>query len=218
MIYPINEIFVTIQGEGAYSGTPSIFIRIQGCDVGCPWCDTRHTWELNQKITFDSMLDKVENSPQYADATLDDLYQYLKNSHIKHVVITGGEPAIYNLIPLGEIIIKLGKTVQIETSGTYPLQITDNIWVTLSPKIDMPGGRKVLSSSLLRANEIKMPVGKIDDIEKLKQLFLKHDLTNKKVFLQPLSTNKSATKLCIAQALENNWNLSVQIHKYLDIR
>jgi 7-carboxy-7-deazaguanine synthase len=222
MVYPINEIFVTLQGEGNYTGTPSIFIRLQGCDVGCPWCDTKHTWALNQenKVRFNIMLKKTEDSPKYAETQLQELSNYLQNNynHIKHVVITGGEPAMYNLKPLCELLEQLDKSIQIETSGTYQLLIIDSVWVTLSPKINMPNNKEVLKSVIFRANEIKMPIGKMEDINKLKKMILDTNIVNKKIFLQPLSQNQTATKMCIAQALENNWNLSVQLHKYLSIR
>lgn len=220
MLYPINEIFVTLQGEASYAGIPALFIRLQGCDVGCPWCDTKHTWELTNKINFEEMLQKNENSKTYAETTLQDLDNYLQKNHIniKHVVITGGEPAIYNLKPLCELLTNLGKSIQLETSGTYQLLIEDNVWVTLSPKIAMPNNKKVLDNALKRANEIKMPIGKIQDIIKLKQLINDHNIVNKKIYLQPLSQNPTATKICIAQAIKNNWYLSIQMHKYLDIR
>lgn len=220
MLYYINEIFVTLQGEASYAGIPSIFIRLQGCDVGCPWCDTKHTWLLNNKITFLMMLEKNENSQAYAEVTLQELSNYLKNNyqHIKHVVITGGEPAMYDLMPLCQLLNNLGKTVQIETSGTYQLLIPENVWVTLSPKISMPNNKEVLQSSVIRANEIKMPIGKMQDIIKLKKLIIDNSIIDKKIYLQPLSQNPTATKICIEQAIENNWILSVQMHKYLDIR
>jgi 7-carboxy-7-deazaguanine synthase len=222
MLYPINEIFVTLQGEGSYFGTPSIFIRLQGCDVGCPWCDTKHTWQLNSenKTKFAVMLKKINSSATYAETKLQDLSLYLGKNHtqIKHVVITGGEPAMYNLKPLCELLTSFGKSIQLETSGTYQLLITDNVWVTLSPKIDMPNHKEIIKNSIIRANEIKMPIGKMQDVFKLKEFIELHNINNKKIYLQPLSQNSTATKICILQAIENNWNLSIQMHKYLNIR
>lgn len=223
ILYPINEIFTTIQGEATYTGTPSVFIRLQGCDVGCSWCDTKHTWELDrdEKIDFINLLTKTEDKNNWAHASTRQIIEFIQANYpqIKHIVITGGEPAIYDLRPLCEDLEALGKNIQIETSGTEPLRISANTWVSLSPKIDMPGGKTVLGSCVMRANEIKMPIGKMADIQKLK-VFLVDNQVMKKVaiWLQPLSQSNSATKLCIEQALLNNWQLSLQTHKFINIR
>ncbi|MFN8770351.1 MAG: 7-carboxy-7-deazaguanine synthase QueE [Neisseriaceae bacterium] len=224
IIYPINEIFATIQGEATFAGKPSIFIRMQGCNVGCGWCDTKHTWELGQtdKKQFFEIINKQQDQNSWAQATLDEIIIYINNNypHIKHVVITGGEPAQYDLLPLCSAIENLGKKVQIETSGTEELKISEATWVTLSPKINMPGGKKIIGDNVLRANEIKMPIGKMADIEILQKFIdnYKIDEELKPIWLQPLSRNLTATKLCIEQALKHNWKLSIQIHKYLNIR
>lgn len=221
--YPINEIFATIQGEAAFTGTPSIFIRVQGCDVGCSWCDTRHTWNIDRtnQIELVTLLTKTHDKHSWANASIKQITEYIQAnySQIKHVVITGGEPAIYDLHPLCIALEELGKDIQIETSGTEMLRVSDNTWVTLSPKIDMPGGKVVLKECILRANEIKMPVGKNSDIQKLKS-FLATNLVspNTQVWLQPLSQSPAATNLCIEQALLNNWRLSLQTHKFINIR
>jgi 7-carboxy-7-deazaguanine synthase len=221
--YPVNEIFATIQGEATFAGTPSIFIRLQGCDVGCSWCDTKHSWNTHQinKIEWDNIPGKTSDKNSWAYATIGQIKKYMQTNYtqIKHVVITGGEPAIYDLSLLCLMLEEMGKNVQIETSGTSILKITPDTWVTLSPKIDMPGGKLVLSECVIRANEIKMPIGKIADIEKLK-LFLANDPIpeNVTVWLQPLSQNPGATKICIEQALLNNWRLSLQTHKFINIR
>lgn len=221
--YPINEIFATIQGEATFTGTASIFIRMQGCDVGCPWCDTKHTWDknLNNKISLIELNNKTNDKNTWASANLDDITQYIcaHFNHIKHVVITGGEPGLYDLSPLCNLLEINNKQVQIETSGTTELAITANTWVTLSPKINMPGNKPLLYSSVKRANEIKMPIGKMQDIENLYH-FLDYYRIAKSIpiWLQPLSQNITATTICIEQALQNNWHLSLQTHKFINIR
>ncbi len=222
---PINEIFVTIQGEGSFSGTPSIFIRLQFCDVGCHWCDTKHTWLLNEDniINFEELVTKERDSNKFSWCKIEDIVKYIEVNYpqIKHVVITGGEPCYFNIYLLCDQLEKLGKQVQIETSGTAEIKVTDNVWVTLSPKINMAGGKIVLKNSVARANEIKMPIGKQYDISVLEDFLKEHDylLTNKiKIWLQPLSTNNTATKICFNEALKNNWNLSIQVHKYINCR
>ena len=241
--YFINEIFATVQGEATFAGTPSIFIRLQGCNVGCPWCDTKHTWsieningvanpiidnqnkqqlEFNKQFDFRYILNKTGDDSNWEKITLINLIKYIETNseltHINHVVITGGEPAMYDLMPLCNALHQLGKTTQIETSGTENIKAPNSTWVTLSPKFNMPGGKHVLKCSIERANEIKMPIGKITDIENLKQFIASNHITKPSIWLQPLSQNTTATKLCIHHAMLNNWKLSIQVHKYLNIR
>ena len=219
----INEIFATLQGEATFTGTPSVFIRLQGCNVGCPWCDTKHTWKLDTAdiIEFSYLTTKTEDKNSWAQASVEQIIEFIQDNfpQIEHIVITGGEPAMYNLLPLCNALEELGKDIQIETSGTEPFQISNKTWVSLSPKIEMPGGKIVLDECIARANEIKMPIGKMADVEKLKQfLSANHVAKNIPVWLQPLSQNPSATKLCIEQAMLNNWRLSLQTHKFINIR
>lgn len=223
MNLPINEIFNSIQGEGSFTGMPSVFVRLQFCPVGCPWCDTKHTWpkDVNDKITFAEMLGKTKDSPEWSDTPIEVLTAFLIAQPEQHIVITGGEPCIYDLTELSTSLIKIGKSVQIETSGTSEVNAHDCTFITLSPKINMPGGLKVLTRAVNRANEIKMPVGKQKDVEVLKQ-FLNEmwdfDRVQPTIYLQPLSQNEKATELCIEQARQNGWRLSAQLHKYLNIR
>lgn len=224
LTYPINEIFATVQGEAIFTGMPSIFIRLQGCNVGCPWCDTKHTWgiDLSAQMNFLHIINKENDKSSWANVTIPDLIKFMQKKYpqIKHIVITGGEPAMYDLTPLCEALEELGKDIQIETSGTEKLRISKNTWVSLSPKIDMPGGKLVLEECVARANEIKMPIGKMADITKLKT-FLKENSVNPAktpIWLQPLSQSPTATKLSFEQALLNNWRLSLQTHKFISIR
>lgn len=223
MNLPINEIFSSIQGEGSFTGTPSVFVRLQFCAVGCPWCDTKHTWikDDSRKISFEAMLAKTKDSDEWADVFTGDLAIYLLNQPEKHIVITGGEPCVYDLHEFTEFLSDLGKSVQIETSGTSEIKVAGDAFVTLSPKIDMPGGLKVLVGSVYRADEIKMPVGKQKDVDALKSFIGDHRALVSRcppVYLQPLSQSEKATELCIEQARQNGWRLSAQLHKYLKVR
>ena len=223
ILYPINEIFATLQGEASFTGTPSVFIRFQGCNVACPWCDTKHTWDLtpNNQIEFNNLTIKTDDKNSWSQVSIEQIIEYIQSnySQVKHIVVTGGEPAMYDLTPLCLALEELGKDIQIETSGTEVFKISPMTWVSLSPKIDMPGGKIVLDECIARANEIKMPIGKMADIEKLHQFLAKYTIApNIPIWLQPLSQNSSATKLCIEQALLNNWRLSLQTHKFINIR
>ena len=224
MSLPVNEIFNSVQGEGSFTGVPSVFVRLQACRVGCGFCDTKHTWEINDldKILFGRMLEKLKDSSEWADVEDHKLIDYLMEQPEQHIVITGGEPCMYDLIELTASLISKGKSVQIETSGTSEIKAHDDTFITLSPKIDMPGGLKVLMSAAYRADEIKMPVGKQKDVDTLKY-FLNNVVGSytseyPPVYLQPLSQSEKATELCIEQARQNGWRLSAQLHKYLKIR
>lgn len=217
---PVNEWFETIQGEATFTGTPSIFIRLQGCPVGCGWCDTKHTWdvELGADIRIEAMMAKQVDSPAYAYMTLDQITSRINQSNCLHVVITGGEPCMYDLWMLTHSIIAQGRTVQVETSGTFPIKVCDETFVTVSPKLDMPGGKEVLTESLQRADEIKFPVGKQADVDKLLDRIVPLVDYDAIIWLQPLSQNKTATALCVKAATEHGWNVSIQTHKFIGVR
>jgi len=220
-IYKINELFETIQGEGAFTGQPSIFIRLQGCPVGCSWCDTKHTWEiqLEDKIESTRMISKSQESNEWAALSVEDILTVFTQQQYraKHVVITGGEPCMVDLRPLCSALEKNGFGCQIETSGTFEIQTTDKCWVTVSPKVNMRGGYKILSSAMQRANEIKHPVATEQHVDDLKALLAEHEITETQVYLQPISQKQRATELAIKTCIENNWRLSVQVHKYIGI-
>ncbi|USH03770.1 7-carboxy-7-deazaguanine synthase QueE [Grimontia kaedaensis] len=219
-MYNVNEIFETIQGEGTFTGVPSVFVRLQGCPVGCPWCDTRQTWDTlpADERDFGTIITKNGDSPLWTQVTAEEVLTHLQASYsAKHVVITGGEPCMFDLLPLTSLLESEGYRCQIETSGTYAVKATPNTWVTVSPKINMRGKLPVLAEALQRANEIKHPVGTETDIEKLDDLLKDTDLTGKEVALQPISQKARATNLCIEVCIKRNWRLSIQTHKYLEI-
>ncbi len=220
--YKINEMFETIQGEGVFTGVPAVFVRLQECNVGCAWCDTKQTWSAEPKDerTFGEVIAKQGDDPVWCQATAADVvaqYQSLGYT-AKHIVITGGEPCMYDLRDLCAAFEELGCMCQIETSGTSPVQVSHTTWVTVSPKIAMKGKLEVLQSALERANEIKHPVATSKDIDQLDELINSADIQDSVVIaLQPISQKDRATQLCMETCIERNWRLSVQTHKYLNI-
>lgn len=219
--YKINELFETLQGEGSFTGQPSIFLRLQGCPVGCSWCDTKHTWEIHPELEISSqqLLSKSEETEQWSNLSLDDIANIFvqQGFKAKHIVITGGEPCMYDLTKLCEYFEALGYSCQVETSGTFDIRVSHNCWVTVSPKVNMRGGYDILASAMQRANEIKHPVATEQHIDDLKTLLARFKVENKQVYLQPISQKQRATELAIATCIENNWRLSVQVHKYIGI-
>ncbi|RUO57992.1 7-carboxy-7-deazaguanine synthase QueE [Pseudidiomarina marina] len=221
-LYPINEVFQTIQGEGIFTGVPAVFIRLQGCPVGCPWCDTQHTWEqhVSDEVALSRVTEKTQPTAQWANATAEQLVELMrqKGYSARHIVITGGEPAMYDLTQLGEALEQAGFKLQIETSGTFPLKVTDATWVTVSPKLDMPGGYMVRPDCMKRADEIKYPVAMQKHIDQLDKLLAScPPREGVSIGLQPISQRPRATELAMKVCIERNWRLSVQLHKYLNI-
>ena len=206
----VNEVFQSIQGEGAFVGVPSIFVRLQGCPVGCPWCDTQHTWETKPQYLQPSNIVLMENQPSetYFAATPEKLFSLFKQQEYtaNHIVITGGEPCMFDLNELTKTAINKGMSVQIETSGTFDIKCHEDTWVTLSPKINMPGKYKVLEQAVLRANEIKHVIAMQKHIDELQDLISDIPADSlPPVYLQPVSQQKRATELAVKVCIEKNW-------------
>ncbi|MGG5572786.1 7-carboxy-7-deazaguanine synthase QueE [Vibrio diazotrophicus] len=221
-MYKVNEMFETIQGEGVFTGVPAVFVRLQECPVGCAWCDTKQTWEANEQDqqSFDQVIVKTGDSPNWCSASAQQIIAMYQSQGYtaKHIVITGGEPCIYDLVPLTQAFEEIGCQCQIETSGTFEVRATKDTWVTVSPKVAMKGKLPVIASALLRANEIKHPVATDKDIENLDQLLQSANVPESTVIaLQPISQKPRATQLCIDTCVARNWRLSIQTHKYLSI-
>ncbi|WP_338294865.1 7-carboxy-7-deazaguanine synthase QueE [Planctobacterium marinum] len=220
--YKINEIFESIQGEGAFTGVPSIFIRVQGCPVGCPWCDTKHTWDIPPETeqSASQVLLKSSDSDTWFRATAEQLLNILREEGYtaKHIILTGGEPCLYNLVPLTSLLIENDYSVQIETSGTFALKTHPDTWVTVSPKINMKGGYEVRRELLEQADEIKHPIAMEKHIEELDELLAGKALKSScLIYLQPISQQQRATELAVKTCIERNWRLSLQTHKFIGI-
>jgi len=226
-LFGVNEIFETVQGEATFTGTPAVFLRLQGCDVGCPWCDTKHTWDLSDEDRRPTVSEiafrKTGDGRSWAETDLAGLLAVLRTYRARHLVITGGEPALYDLVPLSSALADEGWQVQLETSGTETIRIDERAFVTVSPKLGMPGGKAVKMDALDRADEIKMPVGKQADVDLLIDLLKRADQFMaddhpRSIWLQPLSASPKATALCIEQATRHGFRVSVQTHKFIGVR
>lgn len=221
-LYKINEVFESIQGEGALTGVPSIFIRLQGCPVGCAWCDTKQTWTEDSKFKVEvvDVLAKREPDERWFEANAEGLLTLVqdKQYQAKNIILTGGEPCMYDLTEASQVFIDAGYGVSIETSGTFPVITHKDSWVTVSPKVKMKGGFRVLDEALARADEIKHPVGTeahIDDLQNL--LDRGQHKADTLIYLQPISQQIRATQLAVDTCIKNNWRLSLQTHKFIGI-
>ena len=191
----INEIFYSLQGEGFYTGTPSLFIRLSGCNLQCPFCDT-------------------ELIP-YTDMTEREIIEEAEKCLAKHVVITGGEPSLQLTNSLVEGLHGVGKYVAVETNGTH--ELPSNVdWITLSPKDHFV--RTDAAIVLRRCNEIKVVF-----IEQgLPREYA--EIQADQHFLQPCDVGDEARNAeilkrtidyCLAHPI---WRLSLQTHKLIGVR
>ena len=190
------EKFYTIQGEGYYSGQPFYFIRLGGCDVGCHWCDVKESWDHNQH--------------QFIE--VDDLIKDVKE-HTSNVVITGGEPLMWDLSELTKRFKENNLKLHLETSGAYELSGNWD-WVCLSPKKKMLPKKEFYSM----ADELKVVIYNNDDFKFAMQESEKVS-QECKLFLQPEWSKFDLMRDKIVQFVmkNKNWNISLQIHKYLEI-
>lgn len=195
-LLPLMESFYTLQGEGYHKGSAAYFIRIAGCDIGCHWCDVKDSW--NSKLHPPTNVSEiVSTAKKYSDT----------------VVVTGGEPLMWNMKPLCEALHLLGIKTHIETSGAYSISGSWD-WFCLSPKKN----KLPLKSAYKNADELKMVIYNRDDLK-----FAEQQSGNVngecKLFLQPeWSRREKVMPMIVNYVLENpKWKVSLQTHKYLNI-
>ena len=191
------EDFYTIQGEGYFQGHAAYFIRLGGCDVGCVWCDVKESWDADAhpKVSVVEMVNRA------------------KASNTEIVVITGGEPAMYDLSELTAELKKVGLRTNIETSGAYPVTgVWD--WVCFSPK----KFKAPHASVYPLADELKVIVYNKSDFSWAEE-FANRVKPGCERFLQPeWSKEKEMLPLIIEYVKANpQWKVSLQIHKYMNI-
>ncbi len=220
--YPVNDIYACVQGEGCQTGVAMILLRLHGCAVGCPWCDTKETWDFLPELEQIALADALGSNGRYSYLTAPHIAAYIRENMPgpRWVLLTGGEPAQYDLHALVNSLHEDGYLIALETSGTEVGHVNTAVdWVCVSPKIDMPGGKQVLPQALATADEIKHVVGKQKDIDQLDALLEGVTLKpNVQICLQPVSTSPKATDLCTETVIQRGWRLSVQMHKYIGAR
>ena len=195
--YPLMEDFYTIQGEGVHTGKAAYFIRLAGCDVQCWWCDVKESWD-------ESKHPKVRTG---------DLVERAVASGAEFVVITGGEPLLHNLEALTIRLKEEGLRVHIETSGSSPLSGQLD-WITLSPK----RFKKPLDEVFPYVDELKVVVLKSKDLE-WAELNAKKCPESARLLLQPEWDTPSSIDLIVNYVKKNpEWEISLQTHKFLNIR
>lgn len=196
-LLPLMEEFYTIQGEGFHSGKAAYFIRLGGCDVGCHWCDVKESWdaELHPLTHADQIVENALKFPGRA------------------VVITGGEPLLYNLDYLTLRLRENGILTFLETSGAYPLSGFWD-WICLSPK-KFKAPRPDIAPE---AGELKVIVFNKSDFEWAEQ-YAAMVSPGCKLYLQPeWSKSSTVTQLIIDYVMQNpKWEISLQTHKFLNI-
>lgn len=196
-LLPVMEDFYTIQGEGFNTGKAAYFIRIGGCDVGCHWCDVKESWDasIHPLIKVSEVVQKVMESKARA------------------VVITGGEPLQYNLEFITDAFKQKGIQTFIETSGAYPLSGYWD-WICLSPKKTMPPLQEVYAV----ANELKIIVYNKNDFEWAQEQASKVS-SSCYLYLQPEWSKRESMMPMIVDFVKEhqNWMVSLQTHKYMNI-
>ena len=197
LMLPLMEAFYTIQGEGYHSGKSAFFLRIGGCDVGCHWCDVKESWnaDLHPPTEIHKMIDQILAYPA------------------KTVVVTGGEPLMWNMQPLTDRLHNNGMSVHIETSGAYPLS-GDFDWICLSPKKNNPPKDAIIPLS----NELKIIIHNLNDFKWAEQYAAKCS-SNCKLYLQPEWSKVQEMMPHITDYVMKHpkWNVSLQTHKYMGI-
>lgn len=195
---PVMEAFYTLQGEGFHQGRAAYFIRLGGCDVGCFWCDVKESWDATKhpKIAVEQLVSDAAKYPG------------------KLAVITGGEPLLHHLHALTELLHQQGFETNIETSGSSPLSGNWD-WICLSPKKFKPPVQEVID----QANELKVVIFNKTDFE-WAESFAKQVNPLCKLYLQPEWDKASEITPLIIDYIQAHpqWRLSLQVHKYLDIR
>jgi 7-carboxy-7-deazaguanine synthase len=194
---PLAEEFYSIQGEGCNTGRAAYFIRIGGCDIGCSWCDTKFAWNIDMHPAVDINMIAANVIAAGADS----------------VVVTGGEPLMWNMSPLCDLLKKKGIRTYLETSGAYPLSGSWD-WITLSPKRGSPPMPEIW----LRADELKVIVEDGTDFEEAEK-YRARVSRQCRLLLQPEWSRYTEMIAAITEYVKKNtyWTVSLQAHKFMHI-
>jgi 7-carboxy-7-deazaguanine synthase len=194
---PLVEEFFSLQGEGYHTGKAAYFIRLGGCDVGCSWCDSRFSWNTDLHPMVETGL----------------IIERIIKSGTDSVVVTGGEPLMWNLDFLCSCLKEKKVSTFIETSGAYPLS-GEWDWICLSPKKNMPPVNEIC----IVADELKVIIQDKTDFKWAEKY---RGMVNGKcrLFLQPEWSRSESVIPEIVEYIKRNpiWRISLQVHNYMRI-
>lgn len=196
-LLPVMEHFYTLQGEGNYTGRAAYFIRLAGCDVGCVWCDVKDSWDATKHPVLPIQV----------------LVEAVVASGAPLAVITGGEPLLHQLLPLTQALQAKGIATNIETSGSSPLSGVWN-WICLSPK----KFKEPLPEVIAAAHELKIIVFNKSDFDWAEK-YAQQVNGQCKLYLQVEWSKRVQLSDAITEYIKKHpqWQLSMQVHKYLNI-
>ena len=192
---PVMETFYSIQGEGFYAGRPAYFIRLGGCDVGCGWCDVKESWDHGEHeiINVNKIVSGVNNEGI--------------------VVVTGGEPLMWDMNILTKELMKNKNSVHLETSGAHDISGKWD-WICLSPK-----RKKLPKPEIYKlADELKVIIFNKHDLQFAEEQSRK--VSEKcKLFIQPEWNRFDRNKGFIIDFIKENpkWQISLQLHKFMNV-
>jgi len=193
VVVRVSEIFASIQGEGPSVGTPSVFVRLQGCSVGCAWCDTKYSWDSGrgEELTLESLLDRV------------------KESGAQNVVVTGGEPLEHAvLVPLVRTLHALPRRVEVETAGiAMPPDLPVDQW-NVSLKLahsGVPAERRLVAAAIDRFRDLgawfKFVVGDERDLDEVLAIQARHVLPSHRIVLMPLGMRREEQQALMPEVI-----------------
>lgn len=195
----VNEIFYSIQGEGEYTGIPTIFLRLADCNLNCEWCDTDYS-------TY-----KIYDTPE--------IIKKIEKYNCKNLTITGGEPLL-QIDAVNNIVEQLPEyQIFIETNGSLKKTLENKLRVnyTVSPKIDIEGVFEYYHYNPKAT--FKFIIQNQEDIDRIYNILEKYPYYKKTIYLQPEWGNyKEITKLILRNISDTNFRLSTQTQKFLDLR
>ncbi len=191
------EMFYSLQGEGYHQGKAAYFIRLAGCDVGCVWCDVKESWDASNHPVLS--IEEIVSSALAHPGRL--------------AIITGGEPLLYNLDALTSALKKAGFEINIETSGSSPMSGNWD-WICLSPK----KFKAPLSESIAAASELKVVIFNKHDFE-WAETYAQQVPASCKLYLQPEwdKANEMMPSIIDYVKTHPKWELSAQLHKYIQV-
>lgn len=194
---PVVESFYSIQGEGMNTGKAAWFIRLGGCDVRCPWCDSKNSWDTGH----------------HPHKSISEIIAPIAASPAANVVITGGEPLMHDLSILCSALKSAGYNIFLETSGTHPLSGAFD-WICVSPKKHFPPLKEVIK----KADELKVVISSADSTAWAEEM-RKSVKSSCALLLQPEWDRRESTLPIIIEYVKAHpeWRVSQQTHKYMNI-